>query len=158
MRCGWRALRLAAALAAAAVSVAACGGSDDQSDGTSRAPSNAGSSAKAATAGEAVTLGTGKNDGEFAIASANGTIKRPRSMRVAVTTDPDQQVTVSYTITCARRGRAAIAKSDRIVAEAPLDQELELPRGRLTDCVAAATVQLSDKGEVEVSLKGERPG
>lgn len=99
------------------------------------------------------TFASGKASGDYAIAMATGTIKRPGTLRVKITTSPDQKVSVSWTMVCLN-GSGAGSKGGQFDAKTPLSRVMKKPGSGSHDCTVSANAQLSSSGSVRVSLVG----
>jgi hypothetical protein len=100
------------------------------------------------------TIGTGKASGDYAIAQATGSINKPGTIRINVTSSPKQKASVSWTMVCLN-GSGAGSKDDQFDAKTPLTRALKKPGGsKAHDCTVSANAQLSEGGTVRIKLTG----
>jgi hypothetical protein len=109
--------------------------------------------ATAAVARPQKTIATGKARGDFAIAQATGSIERPRTIRVKVTSRPRQKVSVAWTMVCLV-GSGAGSKSGQFTARTTVNRKLRKPSRRAHDCTVSANAQLAEGGSIKIKLTG----
>lgn len=107
---------------------------------------------------EPVTFGEGEASGDFALASADGTIDAPQEIRVLIGATPEQEVQVTYTATCTQGGGGAGNTDDQFTETTPIDKTIELPADDVTSCIVAASGQLQEGGDIRVRLRGTEGG
>jgi len=101
-----------------------------------------------------VRIDSGSASGDFAIASADGTIDDPSEVRMRVRATPPQEVQATWTMTCAQ-GTGAGSSDDQFNATTPVSRRLKLPSKDPNDCTVAANAQLAEGGKVTVTLTGK---
>jgi hypothetical protein len=112
--------------------------------------------AASATAGDlGRKIGQGSASGEFAIALAEGSAKKPRELFVKVVTSPSQYVDGAYTVVCTK-GQGAGTADELFGGEAPLVEPLKHPYKHPDRCEVAADAQLAESGAVTVKLFARR--
>lgn len=162
-------LLCAAALALGAVGAAGCGDSSDSEDQRTSAASTNGSpssTTKDAKSGDAtskpakpakpgITFGQQSASGEAAVAQAQGIIDKPEIIRLRVIAQPPQNVNVSYTLLCTKKGKTG-GDTRQFSASTPIDREVEIPNGKPTKCNVSANAQLEfgKRGKVTMKLRG----
>jgi hypothetical protein len=109
----------------------------------------------AATSSTAIakTIDKSSSSGDYAIASASGTVKHPKTIKVKVTAKPNQKVTVSWTMVCSR-GLNAGSKSGQYKARTPTTRALKKPMSNADDCIVSANAQLDSGGHVTIAILG----
>lgn len=106
-----------------------------------------------APARKAANFAKGEAEGDFAIASADGSIDDPTNLRVKVTATPPQKASVTYTVTCTK-GTGVGSEDDQFEATTPIKRTLKLPQADPDDCIVAANAQLDEGGKVNIALAG----
>jgi hypothetical protein len=89
--------------------------------------------------------------GDYAVALASGTARRPRRLYVRVSAEPSQEVDGAWSMVCSR-GFGAGSKSGSFSARTPVRRTLRKPMNRPDDCTVSASAQLSRSGRVRVTL------
>lgn len=97
-------------------------------------------------------IDTAKASGDYAIAQASGTARRPRAIYVVVRSAPGyQKISGAWSMICSK-GFGAGSKSGRVRGTTPHAQRLRMPSSRPDDCSVAANAQLEEGGKVKVSI------
>ena len=91
--------------------------------------------------------------GEYAVAQANGTFRRPAQIVLKVAATPSQLGSVYWSIVCAEVGGGVGRNSAQAKVELPMSENLTLPAPS-SSCIASANVQLRKSGSVGISLTG----
>ncbi len=141
---------VACGLAGASLGACVVDGDSDEKD-ASTTPSRSTTTQAVSTA---VTIGKASATGDFAVAQADGSIKNPKRISLVVTAVPDQQVDVSYNVTCTTDTPRAKTFSDDFSAKTPVERKIDVPSTTPEACDLAANAQLEGKGELRVQLKG----
>lgn len=103
---------------------------------------------------KARNFATGDAQGDFAIASAAGTVNDPGEIRVKVTSVPSaQQGKVSWTMSCTT-GTGVGSKDGQFDTTTPIRRALPKPQASPDDCIVSANVQLDRGGKVKIALAG----
>ncbi len=103
---------------------------------------------------KARNFATGKAQGDFAVASAAGTIDNPGEIRVKVTSVPSaQQGSVSWTMICTT-GTGVGSKDGQFDAATPIRRVLPKPQASPDDCTVSTNVQLDRGGKVNIAIAG----
>jgi hypothetical protein len=99
------------------------------------------------------TIDTGGARGDYAVASASGTITHPRVIKVIVRASPRQRVLVSWSMVCSKGGGAG-SKDGQFRARTRVRRTLRMPYRDPRDCSAAANAQLDQGGRLRIKLVG----
>lgn len=100
------------------------------------------------------TIGTGKASGDFAIATASGSIDSPGTIKVTITAEPNQKVDANWNMVCSEPGGGAGSKDGKFTAKTPVTRTLKKPASKVTDCTISALGQMSKGGKITVKLTG----
>ena len=100
---------------------------------------------------EARIIGRAKASGDFAVAVASGSARRPRVLRVRVTARPRQRVSGSYTVVCSK-GSGAGSKSGDFSGRTTLRRKLRMPMPRPDSCSVGASAQLEEGCRITLVL------
>lgn len=93
--------------------------------------------------------------GDFATASASGSINAPVKIEVQIIASPDQLVEVEWTMVCAR-GTGAGSRSGRFRDYSRMSRSIPFPTRNPDDCTVSAVASLSRTGAVTVKIYGFR--
>ncbi len=107
--------------------------------------------APAATAAVYKRIGSASASGDFAIALASGTAKRPLGVYVSTVATPRQSVSVNWTMVCSK-GFGAGSKSGSHTTSSSRKRKLRLPMSNPSSCTVSASGSLEDGGKVTVRL------
>jgi hypothetical protein len=107
-----------------------------------------------ATALASEVIDTGKASGDFAIATASGTIENPGTLKVKVTATPGQKVSVNWIVACSQPDGGAGSKDGEFTARAPVTRTMRKPATHVTSCTLSASASLSNGGRLKVTLTG----
>jgi hypothetical protein len=110
--------------------------------------------ALAAPAYAAHVIGRGHASGDYAIATASGSVTNPGTIKVTVTAKPNQKVDVNWTMVCSEPGGGVGSKDGAFKARTPFTRSLKKPASRVTDCTVSALGSLSKGGKITVKLTG----
>jgi hypothetical protein len=100
-------------------------------------------------------IGVQSASGDFAVAVASGTAKKPRTIHVQVRTRPAQGFDANWSVTCSR-GTGAGSKSGRFSGSGSRAKRIRLPMRRANTCYVGASAQLDDSGRIVVSIYSRR--
>ncbi|MGP7997857.1 MAG: hypothetical protein ACLPKI_11105 [Streptosporangiaceae bacterium] len=100
-------------------------------------------------------VGSCTAQGDYATCDASGTVNRPRELIVHGRSTPGQQVSVYWSMTCAK-GMGAGSKSGQFTATTPLHRVMKMPYRHPDWCSVAAGAQLSDGGHLRVWITAVR--
>ena len=169
-----RALSLLAV--AAALSVAACGSSSNATTASTRTGARAAcvkgagsattaasptASSTTATTGSAPAAGpaakqvtaSGNASGQKPCARAAGTVHDPTSIVLRGTSEPQQDATWSWRISCENdNGAAAGTAAGQKTLAMPGSETITLPSASPAKCVVSAAAQLDGSGDVHLSI------
>jgi hypothetical protein len=107
------------------------------------------------------TIDSDRDEKDYALAQAIGSIKTPARISVRLGAAPKQPVTVNWNIVCLLPTEGAKTSSDTFVATPPVLKDLKLPVPDAVTCTATANAQLTraGRGRIKVFLLGQRrPG
>lgn len=148
------------------VVVLAAGGDDENETGATTSPGSGPTETEKSTTsdgrrdrggggggGGARRIALNRASGDFAVASATGTISRPKRIRVRTSAAPKQDVEVHWAMACARASGAKTAQGEYTI-KPPDTRAIEIPTSDPRRCVVSASVQLKDSGRVKVALLG----
>jgi hypothetical protein len=107
----------------------------------------------AAGPADARRIGSATARGDYATATASGSIKRPSVIRVIVNSRPHQRAFVAWSMTCSK-GSGAGSKDGDFRARTRIKRRLRMPYRRPGDCSVAASAQLDEGGFLKVTLVG----
>jgi F420-0:gamma-glutamyl ligase len=107
--------------------------------------------AEPAIAGTYKRIGSESASGDFAIAIASGTAKKPKAIYVAVIAKPRQQVSVNWTLVCSK-GAGAGSKSGGYDTSSSTKRKLRLPMSNSDSCSVSASGSLARGGKITVRL------
>jgi hypothetical protein len=97
-----------------------------------------------------VVIDRGRGNGEFATASASGTVNNPEALIVKVTSRPtNQRVRVLWNVFC--YGPSGATAGD-YVRRTTTEKQLRMPSPNPDSCTVSATLQLLGSGRVTVVL------
>jgi hypothetical protein len=128
-------------------------GGDDGADGpaprvgvgegdASQLPGNKRRAPKQAPVVRSGLLDEASREGRLAVAQARGTILAPTRVRIRVSADPKQTVTVNYQLGCYRDRRARVGKGS-YRTRPPSTREVPLPMSGAKSCITTASAQLT---------------
>jgi hypothetical protein len=102
---------------------------------------------------DARTVAKGSSSGQYAIASASGTINNPGTIRVEVTSSPSESVLVSWTMVCSH-GLSAGTKSGQFKAHTTVLRTIPKPMEHPSQCIVSMNAQLQGNasGVIRVSI------
>jgi hypothetical protein len=89
--------------------------------------------------------------GDFADATATGSVRRPALVRIRLAATPAQPVQVTWSLRCTK-GKRAATRSGQFRATAPHERRVLFPLAKPDRCTATATAQLEQQGSLTVSL------
>ena len=96
--------------------------------------------------------------GDYAVATAGGSVDRPRRLWVKVGARPNQRVDVSWVTVCSR-GFGAGSRDGSFSGVTPLRRRIAMPYRRPDDCTVSASAQLSGRGRrIVVIILARVPG
>lgn len=96
--------------------------------------------------------------GDYAVATASGTVDEPRRLWVKVKARPNQRVDVYWITTCAR-GTGAGSRDGDFSGITPVKRRIGMSYRRPDSCSVAATAQLSGRGrKIVVIILARVPG
>jgi hypothetical protein len=93
--------------------------------------------------------------GRNASASVAAKANRPRRIRLQIAADPEQRVSVSWSMTCQKGARVGSASGD-FSDRAPVVRKLGLPFGSPGSCQVSATGRLAGTGRIVLTLYNEK--
>lgn len=96
-------------------------------------------------------VGKGSASGDFAVAAANGTAKRPTAMAVRVLVTKRQTVNVFAVSACAK-GFGVGSKSAQFKLRAPAMRVLKMPMAKADSCDVTASASITGGGRVTVQV------
>ena len=109
----------------------------------------------ASPASHITTIGSCRANGDYAVCAASGSVNYPLALRVHVNSGPRQQVSVYWTVTCAK-GYGAGSKSGHFTGRTPVNRGITMNYRRPDNCVAAADAQLSSGGTLHVWITARK--
>jgi hypothetical protein len=96
--------------------------------------------------------------GDYAVATASGTVDNPRRLWVKVKARPNQRVDV-YWLTVCSKGYGAGSKDGDFSGLTPLRKRIGMPYRRPDSCTVSASAQLSGRGrKIIVIILARVPG
>ena len=109
-------------------------------------------------AGKEFTIDSDRDEKEYAIAQASGSISAPASIALRIGAAPKQPVVVNVSITCTQPSEAAKANADTFSVTPPNTRQLKLPVSDPVSCIATGNAQLTraGRGRIKVFLVGTR--
>ncbi len=108
--------------------------------------------------GKEFTIDSDRDEKDYALAQATGSIKTPQSIRLRIGAAPKQPVTVNWNIVCLLPTEGAKSSDDTFTVTPPHERELKLPVTNAVTCTASANAQLTraGRGRIKVFLLGTR--
>jgi hypothetical protein len=97
------------------------------------------------SAADASTVGTCNAQGEFATCVASGSVNKPITIDVTVTSSPDQPVFVAWSDVCSQ-GTGAGSDSGSFTASTPVTRAISHPYHQPDNCIVSADAQLQNGG------------
>lgn len=97
------------------------------------------------TTADASTVGTCTAQGQFAICDASGSVNKPITIDVTVTSSPAQSVFVAWDDTCSQ-GLGAGSASGSFTASTPVTRQISHPYHQPDNCIVSADAQLQNGG------------
>lgn len=109
-------------------------------------------------AGKEFTIDSDRDEKDYAIAQAIGTITRPQTISLRIGAAPKQPVTVNWSVVCLLPSEGARSTDDTFTVTPPATRALKLPVNDAVSCNASAAAQLTraGKGRIKVFLVGVR--
>ena len=95
--------------------------------------------------------------GNFAIATASGSVDEPRRLWVKVNARPNERVVVTWSVVCSR-GSGAGSRDGDFNAMTPVKRPVRMNYRRPDSCTFAATAFLGGDGRLTVTLLARVPG
>ena len=95
--------------------------------------------------------------GDFAVATASGSVDEPRRLWVKVYARPNQGVHVAWNVVCSR-GSGAGSRDGAFNATTPVKRPVRMNYRRPDSCTFSAAAQLDDSGSITVILLARVPG
>lgn len=99
-------------------------------------------------------FGFGRRSGIYQIVEASGAIESPGDLVAKVSSAPKQDVTLSYSIVCTRKGGNAVTSMGQEMARTPVAFGLKKPEGDLKRCQIFTSGQLTKEGRMKTTLIG----
>lgn len=99
-------------------------------------------------------FGFGRRSGIYQIVEASGAIENPGDLVAKVSSAPKQDVTLSYSIVCTRKGGNAVTSMGQEMARTPVAFALKKPEGDLKRCQVFTSGQLTKEGRMKTTLIG----
>jgi len=97
-------------------------------------------------------IGRAASSGDYAVTLASGNAKKPKQIKVTVTSSPLQKVSGNWTMVCSK-GFGAGSKSGSFSARAPVTRRLRFPMRAPDSCTVSASGHLSGSGRIVVVLR-----
>ncbi|MDQ3678632.1 MAG: hypothetical protein M3401_17845 [Actinomycetota bacterium] len=112
----------------------------------------------APAAGKEFTIDSDRDEKDYAIAQAIGSITTPGSISVRIGAAPKQPVTVNWSIVCLLTSEGARTTDDTFTVTPPATRQLKLPVKNAVSCNASVAAQLTraGNGRIKVFLLGVR--
>jgi len=107
-----------------------------------------------AASGGGRKFGFGRRSGIYQIVEASGAIENPGDLVAKVSSAPKQDVTLSYSIVCTRKGGNAVTSMGQEMARTPVAFALKKPEGDLKRCQIFTSGQLTKEGRMKTTLIG----
>lgn len=108
--------------------------------------------------GKEFTIDSDRDEKDYAIAQAIGSIKTPARIGLRIGAAPKQPVTVNSSIVCLLPTEGSKSNADTFSVTPPNMQDLKLPVANAVSCTASVTAQLTQagKGRIKIFLIGTR--
>jgi hypothetical protein len=100
------------------------------------------------------TIASCRATGPGASCTVSGTIRHPNVVRAHANARPNQDATVTWSMTCTK-GSDTGASSGTFTAGTPLSSRLDVPLSHADSCMVTATITLSTGGDLHAWLTSQ---